>query len=700
MDNREKKITKAQLVCELTEIRRRVFDLENSEAAYKQAETALKKDKEVLYALINATRETLVLIDAEGIIHVANDTLAQRIGKSVRELIGTCLYDYFPPDIAKHRKEQCDKVFITGKPVSSEDFRAGRLYLMHVFPVFNDNGGVSKVSIFATDITERMIAEELLKDEKERFSKILENDPCSIAVIGRDGTYRYVNPEFTRITGYTLIDIPTGRDWFEKAYPDPEYRKKVYKVWKGDVINDVGKGADSEFKITCKNGGQKDIEFRTTYLKDFSVTVMNDITARRQAESLLKESEERYRIITEKSTVGVYLIQGNKFQYVNDAFAQIHGYDPDEIIDRFGPLDFILPEDIPLIKEGAKKQLDGHIKGAHFEFKIKRKDGSIRHVEIFIARLMHKGAPAISGTLVDITERKEAEKRLAEERMRFLKLSENAPFGMVMIDIKGNFTYINPKFKELFGYDINDVPDGKTWFRKAYPNPDYRHKAISAWMNDLKETKTGESRPEIFNVICKNGTEKIVNFIPVLLGTGDTLMSCEDITERKRLEEQLHTMSIVDELTGLYNRRGFFTLSQQQFKLAERSRKGMALFFIDLDRMKWINDTLGHHDGDRALIEIADVLRKTFRETDIIGRIGGDEFAILAMDIQADIKPEIFLTRLQHHIDAFNRLKHRNYKLSLSVGIAHYNHEKPCSLDELISRADISMYEEKKNKQR
>jgi len=427
---------------------------------------------------------------------------------------------------------------------------------------------------------------------------------------------------------------------------------------------------------------------------------MNDITARRQAESLFKESEERYRVLTEKSTVGVYLIQDDMFRYVNDTFAQILGCPQDEIVDKLGPLDFILPEELPLISKDTKKHLDGHIRSAHFEFRIRRKDGSIRYVEIFTARLMHKGAPAISGTLVDITKRKEAEKNLAEERVRFLKLSENAPFGMVMIDVNGKFTYINPKFKELFGYDLDDIPDEKTWFRKAYPDSDYRLKVTSALIDDLKKTKSGEARPKILNVTCKNGTEKTINFISVQLGAGETLMSCEDITERKKLEEQLHKMSIVDELTGLYNRRGFFTLSQQQLKLAERTKKDMALFFIDLDRMKWINDTLGHHEGDRALIEIASALKKAFRETDIAGRIGGDEFAILAIDITADIRPEIFLARLQHRIDLFNRPKHRNYKLSLSIGTAHYNHENRCSLDELISRADILMYEEKKNKQR
>jgi PAS domain S-box-containing protein len=117
-------------------------------------------------------------------------------------------------------------------------------------------------------------------------------------------------------------------------------------------------------------------------------------------------------------------------------------------------------------------------------------------------------------------------------------LSENAPFGMMMIDKEGMFKYINPKFKELFGYDLNDVPDGKTWFRKAYPDPAYRHQAISTWIHDLEDLSSGEKRARTFTVTCKSGTEKIINFIPVRLETGETVMACEDMTEIKRAEEE------------------------------------------------------------------------------------------------------------------------------------------------------------------
>jgi diguanylate cyclase (GGDEF)-like protein len=166
--------------------------------------------------------------------------------------------------------------------------------------------------------------------------------------------------------------------------------------------------------------------------------------------------------------------------------------------------------------------------------------------------------------------------------------------------------------------------------------------------------------------------------------------------ERRRVEEVLRTLLLADDLTGLYNRRGFLTLSQQQLKTADRMKIRMALLFADFDDLKWVNDTLGHPEGDRALIEIANVLKETFRESDIIARLGGDEFVVLA--IESDGAPaEILTTRLRENLETRNANRDRRYKLSLSVGVSRYDPERPCSIDELLARADRLMYEQKQN---
>jgi len=172
-----------------------------------------------------------------------------------------------------------------------------------------------------------------------------------------------------------------------------------------------------------------------------------------------------------------------------------------------------------------------------------------------------------------------------------------------------------------------------------------------------------------------------------------------DITQRKRMEEALRALLLVDELTGLYNRRGFLSLGQQQLKTADRTKMKMLLLFADFDDLKRINDTLGHLEGDRALIEVADILRETFRESDIIARIAGDEFVVLAIETDRP-SADAITTRLQENLEARNARGDRCYKLSLSVGIARYDPKHPCSIDELLARADRLMYEQKQGNQK
>jgi len=167
--------------------------------------------------------------------------------------------------------------------------------------------------------------------------------------------------------------------------------------------------------------------------------------------------------------------------------------------------------------------------------------------------------------------------------------------------------------------------------------------------------------------------------------------------ERQRLLAEVRSLSLVDDLTGLHNRRGLLPLAGQQLKIADRTRKPQLLFFADVDDLKSINDAFGHQEGDVALQVVADLLRATFRRADILARIGGDEFAALAIDTSEDSGGPL-LTRLQETLDHRNRGNHR-YPLSLSVGTALYDPDRPCSLDELLARADEAMYQAKRAKQ-
>lgn len=167
--------------------------------------------------------------------------------------------------------------------------------------------------------------------------------------------------------------------------------------------------------------------------------------------------------------------------------------------------------------------------------------------------------------------------------------------------------------------------------------------------------------------------------------------------ERHQLQVALHAMSLIDDLTGLYNRRGFLTLARQQLKVADRMRKRVSQIFVDLDGLKALNDSRGHREGDLALIETADLLKETFRESDIVARIGGDEFVVLAMEHAGGV-PELWTQRLQENLRARNGRPDRRFPLSISMGVTHYDPDFPCAIDDLLDRADLLMYQQKRSK--
>jgi diguanylate cyclase (GGDEF)-like protein len=169
--------------------------------------------------------------------------------------------------------------------------------------------------------------------------------------------------------------------------------------------------------------------------------------------------------------------------------------------------------------------------------------------------------------------------------------------------------------------------------------------------------------------------------------------------DRYKMESELRNLSWLDELTGLYNRRGFLTFASQVLRIARRSNVGAILLFVDLDNMKWINDSLGHIVGDKVLTQTADILRNSFRASDIVSRLSGDEFAVLAMGAEPKNISKV-LSRLRKNIENFNKKEKRLYNISLSIGASYYNPQKPVSVEELIDNADKSMYNTKSKKKK
>jgi len=284
---------------------------------------------------------------------------------------------------------------------------------------------------------------------------------------------------------------------------------------------------------------------------------------------------------------------------------------------------------------------------------------------------------------------------LKTEEEKFSKAFHSSPYAITLTRLEdGRIMEVNEGFVNISGYRYEEVAGKTTFDLHIWANEEERAAVVDELSRNGKvqgrelhlKNKAGELLTGLFSAeVITINNEKCV------------LTSVSDISERKRMEEEIREMSLRDPLTELYNRRGFFTIAEQEIKKANRARKKMQIIFIDCDGLKWINDNLGHEEGDRALTATADILRRTFRESDLIARVGGDEFAVLSI-YTTDIDQEVFERRLQQHIDGYNESGSRRYKLAMSWGTSVYDPESPISFYELMAAADKLMYANKRAK--
>lgn len=274
----------------------------------------------------------------------------------------------------------------------------------------------------------------------------------------------------------------------------------------------------------------------------------------------------------------------------------------------------------------------------------------------------------------DISEYKRLEDALRASEQSFQAIVAKTPTGILIVDKRGTIQYANPTAEIFLNRRADELLGNPLGFTVA-------EGVRSEIEIGRREGGKGVADVRVVETVWKEE--------PVYL------VSLRDITEIVRLREELHNLSMTDDLTGLNNRRGFLQLAQQHLNLAKRTRSEVLLIFLDLNGLKNINDSLGHSEGDQALVDMAYLLRKTFRESDIIGRIGGDEFTVLASDTGGASAGSL-TGRLQNNLEAHNLHGGRRYKLSISVGVAYYDYESDRSIEDLLVKADASMYEQKR----
>ncbi len=295
----------------------------------------------------------------------------------------------------------------------------------------------------------------------------------------------------------------------------------------------------------------------------------------------------------------------------------------------------------------------------------------------------------------DISQRKLSEETLRKSERKYSSLVESTEDSIYLIDRDYRYLFINKRHLSRMGVS-EDAYRGKRY-------------------NDFHTSEEAERFTEIIEKVFSTGESIqlerksrrddnyfLLTLSPVFETDGEitavTVIS-KKITELKQLQEELRNLTLTDPLTGLYNRRGFLTLAEQHLKIAGRTKATVFMLYADLDDLKYINDNFGHQDGDSALKETARIFKETFRESDIIARIGGDEFAVLPIGNTAE-SASILTTRLKNNLVNFNKKKSHNYTLSISIGIAHYDPAHTVSVEELLNQGDRLMYEDKLRKKK
>jgi diguanylate cyclase (GGDEF)-like protein/PAS domain S-box-containing protein len=451
-----------------------------------------------------------------------------------------------------------------------------RWFETRIAPALYRPDGKPHMHLASRDITGRKQAEDELRQQKTLLQSIVTNMGDGLVVVDADRKFVMINPAIERHFSMKVGDLSVPQSWATETtvfLPDgvtlfPPDDGPLSRALKGDASDGVemvmrqGTADERRFSVTARP--IRDADGITN-----AVGVFHDITAQREAERDLMESEQRWRVFSEASFEGVAVTRAGHILDTNATFAAWLGRDPSDLVGLEG-MSVFAPEDRAYVASLATSNPTGA-----YEARMQRSDGTTFPVEVRGRAVVFRGQQVRIAVVRDITERKAQEAELASHA------------------------------------------------------------------------------------------------------------------------EQLRELSLRDELTQLYNRRGFLELARHQLLLAARGHSPLAVFYADLNGMKIINDELGHEMGDRALAAVARVLSNVFRAADIVARLGGDEFAVLAVACDAE-GAAVASARVRKLVDEFNEASGERFKLSVSLGASVYDPAAPVDLETLMQRADQQMYEVKR----
>lgn len=386
---------------------------------------------------------------------------------------------------------------------------------------------------------------------------------------------------------------------------------------------------------------------------------------------------------------GVFSVEAGVFVYANQALATLVNYPLDEILGQ--PISqFIFPADIDRVMSFYHARLQGEDVPNEYEFRMLSKQGVAIEVRINVGvSVGEDGVRTSIGTLKDLRETKRTMRELANSQRDIESILHNMPDVFYRTDLQGFVTLMSPSCEEVLGYTPDEMI-GRP-LASFYCTPAEREKILAA----LHAGK-GKARHVEACLTHKNGAKMWISTNAyVRLDEQGHSVGVEgiarNISERKQLEEKLTDFARIDDLTQVYNRRYFYEEAEKQLMLAHRYQRSVVILMLDLDRFKQVNDTYGHRTGDEVLKHFALICRECIRETDIIGRTGGEEFAILMPETEQE-SAFLLAERIRASV-ASSALTVNEFTVSysVSIGVAVKDSEK-IHIDDLLSHADKALY--------
>jgi diguanylate cyclase (GGDEF)-like protein/PAS domain S-box-containing protein len=510
----------------------------------------------------------------------------------------------------------------------------------------------------------------------------------------------YVNERWCELTGLTS-DEALGDGWAAALHPDDADR--VRAEWA--QASATGRDSIVEYRFVRPDGSICWIEGFASPLHDEHDRLVGwvgtciDLTARKKAEEAVAREGERFRAAFGNAPIGMALVSPEgDFLQVNESLCRLVGY-PESRLLELGISDVTHPDDLAATLDRRRKQLAGAADTTRIEKRYVRADGEIVWVAVSSTLVSdEEGNPPYSvAQIEDVTQRLTAQAALAEAEERFRRAFDDAPIGMGLVALDGRFLRVNRVLGEITGYGEAELLD-RTFQDITHPDD------LGADLEQVDRLLAGEIRAyQMEKRYLRPDSHPIWVMLSVSLvrrADGEPLYfvsQIEDISERKRAERELKRLAEHDSLTGLLNRRRFREELQRELSRIRRAPRRAALLFIDVDRFKDVNDSLGHKAGDEVLQGVAQRLVRRLRATDVVARLGGDEFGVLLVDLKhADdarrIAGEIRTAMRSTPI----AVSGQELVVTVSIGLISLG-EETADDDVALIAADNAMYQAKRN---